>query len=169
MKTLNWVILLVLGLSLTSMTARPSFIGKEENNLECFMDDDTIKYILFTSSSHLNDGFYRTKASAGENTGFVLFNESLPEGPIFFSSKFEPVPVMKSKVFLDSITYMNWDMVKNTLTKEYGEKLDNYFHSKCRLRPDEPYKKVHLYFIDKNDFTDDSLKVFKVHCMLSRF
>ena len=131
MKTLNWVILLVAGLSLTSMTARASFMGKEENDVERFMNADTIKYILFKSESDMKNSVFRSYVPEGDITGFAFFNKAMVPGTILFTTKFEVPSVTKSKAFLATITYMDWDVVKESLTKEEGKKLREYFLDRC--------------------------------------
>ncbi|MCC8088431.1 MAG: hypothetical protein LIO79_04090 [Rikenellaceae bacterium] len=67
------------------------------------------------------------------------------------SSDREFLDEMKPKSFLDEIEYLDWDVIAPKLTE--GEAKELYYKIATTSR------EGHVYFIDRNDFTQDSIRI----------
>ncbi|MFR1242107.1 MAG: hypothetical protein ACLSDJ_13470, partial [Butyricimonas faecihominis] len=78
-------------------------------------------------------------------------------------------PIVKPKSFLQTIQYVDWNVLFPRLSASDAAKMYSFFVHECHRWKRKGGKETKLYFIDRQDFSRDSLKIYRVYCRNSQY
>ena len=168
MKTIKLLSLLTIGYAFLSMNSPIQSTPKAENNIDAFIKMDSVKYIVLTTQDSGYCRIQRIQPDKKRGGSFVFIGTCLAPGGFVFTTQDDVKPVTKSKAFLDSIPYLDWDTNNAQFSEEDGKKLKNFFVFNC-YPWDGVKPKVKIYIIDRNDFSQDSIKMYEVYCRSAKY
>ena len=152
--------MLILALSSMIIPVSPK-IGLEIR-VDSIVKPDSVKYIIFTSSDDFNSKVARLWSDKTQSYSYYLNDIS------HYNVTFSPVDgaqaIVKPKSFLKTIQYADWNILSRRMTKVEGEKMYQFFIHECHPWKRKSGKETKLYFIDRRDFSGDSIKMYRVYC-----
>ena len=86
-----------------------------------------------------------------------------------FDSPDNVAPIVKPKSFLQTIQYVDWNVLFPQLSLSDAAKMYSFFVHECHQWKRKDGKETRLYFIDRQDFSRDSIKIYRVYCRNSQY
>lgn len=164
---LRLIILLALFFSLSSMI-NPIFPRSgNEINIDSIVKSDSVKYIIFTSSEDRGEpGIRRTWF---ENTrNYVFYLNDICHRNMMFSTQKDVSATVKPKSFLKTVKSVDWNVLSKAMSKDEADKMHHFFIHECHQWKRKSGKETKLYFIDRNDFSGDTIRMYRVYCSDAR-
>ena len=159
---LRLIILLVLVFALSSMVVPVAQKLGLEIRVDSIVKSDSVKYIIFTSKDNSMTDVQRLWSDKWQRYSYYLSDTS------HYNVTFSPVngaqAIMKPKSFFKTIQYADWNILSRRMTKVEGEKMYQFFIHECHPWKRKSGKETKLYFIDRRDFSGDSIKMYRVYC-----
>ena len=163
---LGLIIFLVLGLGLSSMVVPVSPKVGLEMKVDSIVKPDSVKYIVFTSSDHSDSDVHRLWNEKWQRYAYYLSDTS------HYNVTFSPVngaqAIVKPKSFLKTVQYADWNLLSRRMNKEESAKMYHFFIHECHEWKRKSGKETKLYFIDRRDYSGDSIKMYRVYCRSAR-
>ena len=163
------MILLALGLALSSMVVPVSNEGQPEMKIDSIIKSDSVKYIIFTSSDNRGDDSAVYRMWCDEVKSYSYYFKDIKHNNIIFDVPSNATPIVKSKSFLQAIQYVDWNVLFPRLSRSDAAKMHSFFVHECHQWKRKDGKETKLYFIDRQDFSRDSIKMYRVYCHNSRY
>lgn len=163
------IILIVLGLALSSMV-KPNFVGNEpEMRVDSIVKSDSVKYIVFTSSEDHHEDSVVRRMWSDKNLRYSYYFKYVDNTILTFDASPNSSPIIKPKSFLQTIEHVDWDALYPRLNRSDAEVLYRFFIRECHRWKRKDGKETKLYFIDRKDFSRDSIKMYRVYCRNSQY
>ncbi|OKZ18155.1 MAG: hypothetical protein BHV81_08465 [Butyricimonas synergistica] len=163
------MVLLALGWALSSMVVPVSRGEQPEMKIDSIVKSDSVKYIIFTSSDSCDDdsAVYRMWSDKGKC--YSYFFKDVKHNEITFDVPANASPIVKPKSFLQTIEYVDWNVLFPRLSASDAAKMYSFFVHECHQWKRKGGKETRLYFIDRKDFSRDSIKIYRVYCRNSQY
>lgn len=163
------MVLLALGWALSSMVVPVSREGQPEIKIDSIVKSDSVKYIIFNSSDNRGDDSAVYRMWSNEVKSYTYRLKYIEYKQIVFDSPDNAAPVVKPKSFLQTIQYVDWNVLFPRLSASDAAKMYSFFVHECHRWKRKGGKETKLYFIDRQDFSRDSLKIYRVYCRDSQY
>ena len=157
--------MLILALS-SMMIPIPPRVGLEIR-VDSIVKPDSVKYIIFTSKDNSMNDVQRLWSDNTQSYSYYLSDTS--HCNVTFSPVDGAEAIVKPKSFLKTIQYADWNILSRRMTKAEGEKMFQFFIHECHEWKRKSGKETKLYFIDRRDFSGDSIKMYRVYCRSARY
>lgn len=122
---------------------------------------DSVKYIIFTSKDVPAD-VLRLWSDKWQSYSYYLSDSA--HRNVTFSPNDGAPAIVKPKSFLKTIQYADWNLLSKRMNKKEAEKMFHFFIHECHQWKRKSGKETKLYFIDRRDFSNDSIKMYRVYC-----
>ena len=162
-------ILLALGWALSSMVVPVSREGQPEMKIDSIIKSDSVKYIIFTSSDNRGDDSAVFRMWSDEVKSYTYRLKYVEYKQIVFDSPDNVAPIVKPKSFLRTIQYVDWNVLFPRLSRSDAAKMYSFFVHECHQWKRKDGKETRLYFIDRQDFSIESIKIYPVYCRNSQY
>ncbi len=163
------IVLLALGWALSSMVVPVSNEGQPEMKIDSIIKSDSVKYIIFTSSDNYGDGSAVNRMWSDKWRCYSYYFKDIKHNEITFYVLNNAVPIVKPKSFLQTIQYVDWNVLFPRLSPSDAAKMYSFFIHECHQWKRKDGKETKLYFIDRQDFSRDSIKMYRVYCRNSQY
>lgn len=163
------IVLLALGWALSSMVVPVSNEGQPEMKIDSIIKSDSVKYIIFTSSDNRGDDSAVFRMWSDEVKSYTYRLKYVEYKQIVFDSPDNVAPIVKPKSFLRTIQYVDWNVLFPRLSRSDAAKMYSFFVHECHQWKRKDGKETKLYFIDRQDFSRDSIKMYRVYCRDSQY
>ena len=163
---LKFMILLMLGFTFSSMVIPILPKLGLEMRVDSIVKPDSVKYIVFTSGDHSDSDVHRLWSDNTQSYSYYLSDTNHVN--ITFSPIDGARAIVKSKSFLKTVQYANWNLLSRHMSKNESEKMFQFFIHECHQWKRKSGKETKLYFIDRRDYSGDSIKMYRVYCRSAR-
>lgn len=166
---LGLIFLLALCFSLSGITGAEARGIENELRIDSIVNSDSVKYFIFTSSDeeHSYPGVNRRWYE--ETQDYVYYLSDLYHYNTVFSTQENVSAIVKPKSFLKTISTADWDVLSKTMNRDESNKMRYFFIHECHEWKRKSGKETKLYFIDRNDFSGDTIKIYRVCCRSARY
>ena len=163
------MVLLALGWAFSSMVVPVSNERQPEIKIDSIIKSDSVKYIIFTSSDNRGDDSAVFRMWSDEVKSYTYRLKYVEYKQIVFDSPDNVAPIVKPKSFLQTIQYVDWNVLFPRLSRSDAAKMYSFFVHECHQWKRKDGKETKLYFIDRQDFSRDSIKMYRVYCRDSQY
>ena len=163
------IVLLALGWALSSMVVPVSNEGQPEMKIDSIIKSDSVKYIIFTSSNNLEDDSSVYRLWSDKWKCYSYYFKDIKRNQIVFDVLDNASLIVKPRSFLQTIQYVDWNVLFPRLSRSDAAKMYSFFVHECHQWKRKDGKETRLYFIDRQDFSRDSIKMYRVYCHNSRY
>lgn len=125
------IVLLALGWALSSMVVPVSREGRPGIKIDSIVKSDNVKYIIFTSSNNRDEDSAVYWMWSDKWKCYSYYFKDVNHNEITFDVPKNAVPIVKPKSFLQTIQYVDWNVLFPQLSRSDAAKMYSFFIHEC--------------------------------------